>query len=76
MESAAAEEINKGCLRRHLRDDFHKLLGSLLASTLPTSPTATLLTINLGVGQFCSIKVGQIYFVKKSFSVISLGPFL
>jgi hypothetical protein len=47
MESAAAEEINKGCQRRHLLDDFHKLLGSLLASTLPTNPAAIFIKINL-----------------------------
>ena len=38
VESATAVEIDKGGLRRHFLDDFHKLLGSLLASTLTTKP--------------------------------------
>jgi hypothetical protein len=39
VETAATVEIDKGRLRQYLLDDFHKLLGSLLASTLTTSPT-------------------------------------
>jgi hypothetical protein len=43
VESAAAEEIVKGRLRRYLFDDFHKLLGS--PAGLPHLPQARRLNL-------------------------------
>jgi len=48
---------------------FHSSLQNAWAfRTVPTGPAGdeSHSTINLGVGQYCSIKVGQFYVVKKT----------
>src|SRR5712671_614224 len=38
VETATAVEIDKGCLRRFLLDDSHKLFGKAFAKTAPALP--------------------------------------
>jgi hypothetical protein len=64
METAAAMEIEQGCLRRLFLDDFHRCLEKPRTtfgfSTVPTGPAAINLT-NLQPDRSFATKTGHFY---------------
>ena len=68
MGTAAAEQIEQGCLRRDFLDDFLRCLENPAGfPTVTHKPGGWRLTftINKRVGSFCSIEAGSFYVVKR-----------